>query len=147
MTTLGGRLQAAIERRNWSGREAARRLGISQQTVRNLLADQTHRGDPFRPSRATLLKIADGLGEPVHPWLALAGYEVDKVDQGAEMLAGKIDLLSPDDRQAIEQLVDSLLISKGYVHPAVVRAHEEVARPVGHAVSVEEGALDPAAQP
>lgn len=120
---FGKRLQAAIDERHWSEREMARQSGVNQQTVANMLAGRKANkpDEPYRPTKANIIKIASALGEPSTAWLRLAGYHVpdQSYDQPSpdtvEKLVGKIPSLDRATVEALAVLVDRILRDRGYI--------------------------------
>lgn len=71
------RVRRLMGERGWSGRELARRLGLSSAWV-TLTIVQGERGT--QPRRDTLVKLAQVFDEPVALWLRLGGFDVDPED-------------------------------------------------------------------
>lgn len=68
------RVRRLMGERGWSGRELARRLGLSSAWV-TLTIVQGERG--AQPRRDTLVKLAQVFDEPVALWLRLGGFAAD----------------------------------------------------------------------
>jgi transcriptional regulator with XRE-family HTH domain len=124
MTTRGTNpLQRLILERlreeGWSYGEVARRGALPRSTVYNL-AITRNLARPPRP--ATINALAKGLGVPVaavraaaaesvglHYYDEAPGRQRPAGDRQAELLIGRIDELSPEDRRHVAALVESLL--------------------------------------
>lgn len=121
-TEFGVELDAAMKVRRWGQRELARRSGVSQQTVANMLrGHKAHAKDePWRPSEDSVRKVAAALEESADTWLRRAGYVLPDrsaaVMLEAQELAEQFRELEPHDREALRRLVVSLLEKKGYIH-------------------------------
>ena len=124
MTTRGTNpLQRLILERlreqGWSYGEVARRGALPRSTVYNL-AITRNLARPPRP--ATINALAKGLGVPVaavraaaaestglHYYDEALGRQRPAGDRETELLIGRIDELSPEDRRHVAALVESLL--------------------------------------
>jgi transcriptional regulator with XRE-family HTH domain len=124
MTTRGTNpLQRLIRERlreqGWSYGEVARRGALPRSTVYNL-AITRNLARPPRP--ATINALARGLGVPVavvraaaaesvglHYYDEAPGRQRPAGDRETELLIGRIDELSPEDRRHVAALVESLL--------------------------------------
>lgn len=100
----------------------ARRAGVGAETLWQI-ENGKRRGDdyPFSPPKAEIIaKVARALDIPVSEALTLAGYNpehhLELVDEGMEaQLALKLAKLAPEQRRALEILVDGLLVNRGYL--------------------------------
>jgi transcriptional regulator with XRE-family HTH domain len=108
-----------LRERGWSYGEVARRGALPRSTVYNL-AITRNLARPPRP--ATINALAKGLGVPVSAVRAAAaestglhyyddapGRQGPAGDRETELLIGRIDELSPEDRRHVAALVESLL--------------------------------------
>ena len=111
-------IQQRLRERGWSYREVARRGGLPHSTVHTLAATR-NLARPPRP--ATINALAKGLDVPVSAVRAAAAESTglhyydevptgrqDSGDQERELLIASIDELTPEDRQHVAALVESL---------------------------------------
>ena len=111
-------IQQRLRERGWSYGEVARRGGLPRSTLYTL-ATTLNLARPPRP--ATVDALAKGLDVPVSAVRAAAAestglhyYDTDRPgpapagDQGRELLIAGIDELTPEDRQQVAALVESL---------------------------------------
>ena len=82
---LGDFLKIYMQETGYSGRELARRTGLSPQTITNILKGTNSRGEEYYPDTATYKKLADGIG-----FQASQLMELDKWDQ-PEMIKARQD--------------------------------------------------------
>ena len=111
-------IRQRLRERGWSYGEVARRGGLPRSTVYTLAITP----DLARPPRpATVDALAQGLDVPVSAVRAaaiestgLSCYgqvpvgQQDQADQSAELLAARIEELTPEDRRHVAALVESL---------------------------------------
>jgi transcriptional regulator with XRE-family HTH domain len=116
-------IQQRLRERNWSYGEVARRGGLPRSTVYTLAITR----NLVRPPRpATIDALARGLDVPVSVVRAAAAestglHYYDEPppgqrrpgDQGRDLLIASIDELSPEDRQHVAALVESLRAKAG----------------------------------
>jgi transcriptional regulator with XRE-family HTH domain len=108
-----------LRERGWSYGEVARRGALPRSTVYHL-AITRNLGRPPRPS--TIDALAKGLGVPVsavraaaaestglHYYDGAPGRPGQAGDRETELLIGRIDELSPEDRRRVAALIESLL--------------------------------------
>jgi transcriptional regulator with XRE-family HTH domain len=111
-------IQQRLRERNWSYGEVARRGGLHRSTVYTLAVTR-NLGRPPRP--ATIDGLARGLDVPVavvraaaaestglHYYDEPAAGQHRHGDQERDLLIASIDELSPEDRQHVAALVESL---------------------------------------
>ena len=111
-------IQQRLRERGWSYREVARRGGLPHSTVHTLAATR-NLARPPRP--ATIDALAKGLDVPVSAVRAAAAESTglhyydevptgrqDSGDRERELLIASIDELTPEDRQHVAALVESL---------------------------------------
>src|SRR5215469_11716354 len=116
-------IQQRLRERGWSYGEVARRGGLPRSTVYTLAVTR----NLVRPPRpATIDALAKGLDVPVsavraaaasstglHYYDAGGGDQRQASDQERDLLIASIDELSPEDRQHVAALVESLRSRSG----------------------------------
>lgn len=119
-------LKRVMKAKNMAERDMADLLDVSPGTVNNMLAGARDDGPAERirrPRRSTVLKIAEGLDEPVGKWLRLTFHRVDEAEAVAEEaeLLTRInrgaELLDADDRRVFAGMIEGYLIRRGYIDP------------------------------
>lgn len=128
---LGLKLTEALDSLGWTDRQLAEKSGVSPQTVNNLKRGYaSHNLDkPFRPRADNVLKVARtlkaaGVEVSIANWLRDAGHDAESYVQAGEdkalrsrRVAEKHQLLQPSEQKLVEDLVDALLVARGYVAP------------------------------
>lgn len=75
LSGFGAQVRAKREMLGWTVRDAAPRLGISRSRLSEIERGQSYStGNPTRPSRELVEKIAEVYGLPLELLLVLAGY-------------------------------------------------------------------------
>lgn len=112
MNPLQQLITQRLDEQGWSYGDVARRAGMPRSTVHNLATRATLARPP---QQETLRKLAEGLDLPLGRVRAAAaeaaGFHVyeDHPDASVEVLIASVEKLSPQDRQHVVALVDSLL--------------------------------------
>lgn len=124
-----------------SQRTVAKRAGVSPEMLWQIENGRRRSDDaPFSPKASTVEKVARALGIPVPEALTLAGYNPDhhvEPSDGLEVdLARKVAKLAPQEVRAVEVLVDSILVARGYMSAPVART-DVVVRSAGEAVRAD----------
>ncbi len=100
MTTIGQRVQIAMESAGLNQPELARRIGISKQAVSAIISGSTK-----QPNPVNLFEIADATGFEAR-WLATGKGPQTKEEVARERL--DISQLSPNSQAAIRAVLHSL---------------------------------------
>lgn len=134
-----------------SARSVAKRAKVSPEVLWQIENGRRRDGAAFtRPKASTVEQVARALDIPVSEALELAGYKPDHYVKPSEgrgaSLARKAEKLEDREFRAVEILVDSILISRGYMSAAptgldvVVHSAGEEVHPVvqSHGESVSD---------
>lgn len=95
-------LKALREAKGWTLRRAADQIGISHRRLGELERGQSWgTGNPTRPSRDTVLAVADAYGEPRDYLLELAGFapEQRELTNSEAMLLAEFRTLRPEQQE------------------------------------------------
>lgn len=96
-------LQSAMDEKGWGPTETAREAGVSYRTVRRIVSPQE--GDPWKPWRSTLSKLARALERPglveysVRPTPVEIEDRLSEVEEGLQELRAMILERLDGDRQ------------------------------------------------
>lgn len=119
----------------------ARRANIGAETLWQIENGKRRDKAPFSPPKPEIIaKLARALDIPVSEALTLAGYNpehhLDLADEGLEtQLALKLAKLAPEQKRALEIVVDGLLEARGYIEPRTPQSHvDTVVRSIGEGV-------------
>lgn len=136
---LGERVRQA--RGTESQRSVAKRAGVSAELIWQIENGRRRSDDaPFSPKPVTVEQVARALDIPVPEALRLAGYNPDhhvEPSGGLEVdLARKMTKLEPQEVRAVEILVDSILVARGYMSAPVANV-DVVVRSAGEEVRAD----------
>lgn len=160
---LGVKLTKALDSLGWTDRQLAEKSQVSPQTINNLKRGYASHGldKPFRPRADNVLKVArtlraSGLDISIAQWLEDAGHDSSAYRNAGEdsslrarRMAEKAQGLLPHEQKLVEDLVDALLVARGYVaprdpaEPLVDVTYEFEHEGVQTTWDVEENAADP----
>lgn len=119
-------LKRVMHAKNMAERDLADLLDVSPGTVNNMLAGARDEGPVEkirRPRRSTVLKIAEGLEEPVGKWLRLTHHRVDEAQVVSEQeeLVARINrgaqLLDAGELRVFAGMIEGYMIRRGYIDP------------------------------
>lgn len=136
---LGERVREA--RGTESERSVAKRAEISPEMYWQIENGRRRNGDPLkRPNAEIIAKVARAVDIPVAEALALAGLKPEhhmSAPPAEEELARKVGKLGPEEKRAIEIIVDRLLVARGYVSASSAGAVDVVVRSAGEEVHTD----------
>lgn len=129
---LGTKLTAALDSLGWTDRQLAEKSGVAAQTVNNLKRGYASHNleKRFRPRADNVLKVARalraaGVEVSIVEWMRDAGHDPTAYEDAGEdaalrsrRVAEKHRRLQPSEQKLVEDLVDALLVARGYVAPA-----------------------------
>lgn len=112
MNPLQRLITERLDEQKWSYGDVARRAGMPRSTIHNL-ATRERLARP--PQQETLRKLADGLGLPLEQVRTAAaeaaGFHLydEHPDETVQVLMASIEQLSPQERERVLGLVNSML--------------------------------------
>lgn len=109
ITTFADRLKKGMNEKGIKAADLSRRSGVSESMISN------YRAGRFEAAQVNLQKLAEALDVSI-PWLMgydvpMGKYEFNETQNKKNEIAEKLETLTPEQREVVETLIDTLLKS------------------------------------